>query len=155
MEIPYICCFPCALLENTGNHLALWMCNWNRLRRFCSPSFCFFTFQKRYFQIRIRNLNPKMSTLTWTNLKVCSYDTKNYASGCVTRSIEDISRIDEVCYNDAESCWCCWYFLLGGNNGQIDKRREWFGYTAPRFSERMASHKKRGFNAWGHLIWIR
>lgn len=24
----------------------------------------FFTFQKRYFQIRIRNLNPKMSTLT-------------------------------------------------------------------------------------------
>ena len=98
MEIPYICCFPCVLLENTGNHLALWMCNWNRLRRFCSPSFCFFTFQKRYFQIRIRNLNPKMSTLTWTNLKVCSYDTKNYASGCVTWSIEDISRIDEVCY---------------------------------------------------------
>ena len=61
----------------------------------------FLPFKKWYFQIQIRKLNPKMSTLTWTNLKVCSYDTQSYARECVTWSIEDISRIGEVCYSDA------------------------------------------------------
>ena len=58
----------------------------------------FLPFKKWYFQIQIRKLNPQMSTLTWTTLKVCSYDTQSYARECVTWSIEDISRIDEVCY---------------------------------------------------------